>query len=118
MDEYCNNTSFDVIYVDDFGIKNQVNTYISQPIISPISPLIIDTTFNHNEISNMSDDLSIDSENVCIICYDKEINIMFDNCKHTCVCNNCLNLLKAVPLEYKCPLCRMIITNVTHILNV
>lgn len=53
-----------------------------------------------DENLNISSDLSI---NPCLLCYSKQREILFMNCKHLLCCNSCSEKLK------KCPICREII---------
>jgi len=41
----------------------------------------------------------------CVICYDNEPVIMYCDCKHACVCRECLDKQDAEQM-FKCPVCR------------
>ena len=43
-------------------------------------------------------------EDTCIICSENNPNILFCNCGHNCVCDECFNKLE----NNKCPKCREI----------
>ena len=42
----------------------------------------------------------------CVICLDVKPTIYFPSCGHTCICNDCKNMLEEQGI--KCPLCRKI----------
>jgi hypothetical protein len=43
---------------------------------------------------------SSSDKHVCVVCMDKDKNILLGPCNHLCVCQDC-----SVPLK-KCPMCR------------
>ncbi len=48
--------------------------------------------------------------NLCIACYDKEVDIVSDPCGHATVCSNCFPEIKEeVDGKKKCPICREIV---------
>ena len=59
--------------------------YISDEV--PVLPKPLEKTFNHDQ---------------CVICLDRKPNVLFIECNHTCVCNECE---EAHP-STQCPCCR------------
>ena len=46
-------------------------------------------------------------EETCCICLSTPSNILFPDCGHLCICENCNNNL----IELKCPMCRTVVTH-------
>lgn len=46
----------------------------------------------NNDSSQVKEILGL--EDKCKVCFEKNINIVFLNCKHACVCNTCLDMIK------------------------
>ncbi len=44
-------------------------------------------------------------EEKCVVCFDKEPDIHFDNCPHICICEKCFIEAKKI-MHNTCPLCR------------
>ena len=53
------------------------------------------------EVEVINDTKTFKTEN-CVICLEKESNILFCNCGHICICNNCSEVKKLS----KCLICK------------
>ena len=56
--------------------------------------------------TNIKNNKKCKKEEICCICLSSPSNILFTNCGHLCICENCDNKLS----EAKCPLCRTKVT--------
>ena len=56
--------------------------------------------------TNTKNNKKCKKEETCCICLSSPSNILFTNCGHLCICENCDNKLS----EAKCPLCRTKVT--------
>lgn len=46
-------------------------------------------------------------ESKCVVCTERTPGVVFDKCKHQCVCHECFEDMLEHAKEYpKCPLCR------------
>jgi hypothetical protein len=67
--------------------------------------------FNENESAKLKIGLNTEiifSQKECIICFERQRNILFDPCRHCVMCPICVDTYK----DDKCPICKMEITNI------
>lgn len=53
--------------------------------------------------------VSCPENQLCVVCLEKPKSIMFQDCKHVCLCETCLGKLEQqTRTTYKCPICRKV----------
>ena len=88
-------TDHDYIYIyKEEGLRL---TIIQERLVIPIQI--------REEIKNgkIIDEEKTFKENECMVCLDKEPNVLFCNCGHLCVCEECRTLMSD---KNKCPSCK------------
>jgi len=84
------------------GINAQALEMLDEKAMSALQSLISSATAAAAAPTKVENDRFI-----CKICYDKEINVLFEPCNHTAACNVCASKLS------QCPVCRTSIRKLT-----
>ena len=98
--------------VDTDKLSNLIKDILFH-IIIPVSFVIILAAYFYNKYKLKKLETKI-SLKMCCICLVELSDILFLPCKHLCICNSCLKLLKERNLkeniiDTKCPMCRGLI---------
>lgn len=110
------------VHLNPFGNSGDLNnsdlSTSSQTQNNTVVLYVIENYFSHTVNSSMHNDTTLDSsvaglnaeDVLCIICMEKKKEVLFQPCKHICLCYPCsLDLFKNTNL---CPLCRLAIKRI------
>ena len=84
--------------VNDLQVFDPDISYEEENLIEEFTP---DEDEEEEEVEVINDTKTFKTGN-CVICLEKESNVLFCNCSHICICNNCLEVKKLS----KCPICK------------
>lgn len=117
--------SFNTQYINDRDITRNINTIDSSYINNEVDDLkkeiakikeekniqlaLLQSQLDHNNTSN-KEEISEKNDIDCSICFERKKNILFNDCKHICVCEECVLMVKKNNINndiFICPLCRL-----------
>jgi len=87
------------------------NTEISSLTLTELRSLSIDIDYFKNKLTlelQKKEKMEI-SQNFCVVCLEKEKDVLLQPCNHVCVCNDCVRKLES------CPMCRTHVTSHTKV---